>query len=151
MLKLIYLKGGDKVKNTKTILPALALGLVLGGVAVYKTGVVSAHFGQNNMTNQLAQKLNVPESQVTTAMDQIQTDNQAKRRTEIATNLDKAVSDGAITAEQKQKILDEEAKLETQKADHQKWITDSGIDWTKLKSYQIGMMNGRGMGGGRGN
>jgi hypothetical protein len=54
--------------------------------------------------------------------------------------LDKAVTDGVITAEQKQKIVDEQAKLEQQQKDHQSWMDSSGIDWTKLKDYHIGMM-----------
>ena len=134
------------MKNAKIILPTLVLGLVLGGAAVYKTGAALASYGQGkaNMTEQLAQKLNVPQDQVSGAMEQIQTENHAKRQAENLSNLDKAVSEGAITAEQKQKILDEEAKLELQRADHEKWLTDSGIDWTKLKSYQIGMMAGQG-------
>lgn len=146
IINLILSKGGEKLKNAKKILPALVLGLILGGVTVYKTGIVSAHFGQNqnNMAEQLAQKLNVPKDQVSGAMDQVQTENQAKRKTEFSSNLDKAVSDGTITAEQKQKILDEEAKLEQQRVDHEKWITDSGIDWSKLKSYRIGMMGNKG-------
>ena len=141
-----------KLKNAKLILPTLALGLVLGGVAVYKTGIVSANYGQNkgNMAEQLATKLNVSKDQVSGAMDQIQTENQAKREAEVSSSLDKAVSDGAITAEQKQKIVDEQAKLKQQQADHEKWVTDSGIDWTKLKSYHIGMMGGPGGRGFRG-
>lgn len=141
------MKGGEKLKNAKIILPTLVLGLVIGGATVYKTGVVSANFGQKNteIAQQLAQKLNVSENQVSGAMDQIQTENQTKKKAETLSNLDKAVSDGVLTTEQKQKILDEETKLEQERADHEKWVTDSGIDWTKLKSYKIGIM-GRGKG-----
>lgn len=141
------------MKNVKIILPTLALGLVLGGAAVYETGIASAHFGQDKSkaAEQLSQKLNVPKDQVSSAMDQIHTENQAKRQTEISANLDKAVSDGAITAEQKQKIVDEQSKLDQQRKDHDQWIKDSGIDWTKLKSYNIGMNCGPGGKGFRGN
>ena len=140
------------MKNAKLILPTLALGLAFGGFAMYKTGLVSASFGQNRgeMAGQLAQKLNVTEDQVSGALDQIQTENHAARQAEVSSNLDKAVTDGVITAQQKQKIVDEEAKLEQQRADHEKWITDSGIDWTKLRSYKIGMMGERGGRGLRG-
>lgn len=134
------------MKNTKIILPTLVLGLVLGGAGVIGTKYASAQYGQNKgaMAGQLAQKLNVSEDKVTGAMDQIRTENQTERKAEISTNLDKAVSEGAITAEQKQMILDEQAKREQQASDHQKWVEDSGIDWTKLKSYHVGTMGGFG-------
>lgn len=134
------------MKNAKIVLPTLALGLVLGGAGMLGTKYASAYYGQNKdaMAGQLAQKLNVSEDKVSGAMSQIQTENQAKRKADISTNLDKAVSDGAITADQKQKILDEQAKQEQQAKDHQQWVKDSGIDWTKLKSYNIGMMGGPG-------
>lgn len=137
------------MKNAKIILPTLVLGLILGGAAIYKTGIASARYGQGNenMSTELAQKLNVSEDQVSGAMEQIRTEIQAERRTEVSSNLDKAVTDGVITAEQKQKILDEEAKIRQQREDHLKWRTDSGIDWTKLKSYNVGMgMMGEGRG-----
>lgn len=133
------------MKNARIILPTLALGLVLGGAGVIGTKYASAHYGQNQdaMAVQLAQKLNISKDQVSSAMTQIQTDNQAKRKADVSANLDKAVSDGVITAAQKQQILDEQAKQEQQAKDHQDWVKNSGIDWTKLKSYKIGMMGRR--------
>jgi len=137
------------VKNWKLILPTIALGAVLGGASVLAVKNVSAYFGGNSdeMAQNLASKLNISQDTVSSAMSQIREEKQAERTAEISANLDKAVSDGVITTEQKQKILDEEAKLKQQREDHQQWIKDSGIDFSKLKSYGIGMM---GMGKGKG-
>lgn len=145
-----------KKKNLKYILPALALGLILGGAAVYETGMASAYFGgqdKQEMTQRLAEKLNVSQDQVSGAMDQIQTENQAKRQAEISANLDKAVTDGVITSEQKQKILDHQAAQEKgrqeQMANEKKWVSESGIDFSKLADYGIGPKGqGRGHKGG---
>jgi hypothetical protein len=145
-------------KNIKVILPAMVLGLVLGGAAVYKTGLASARFGadkgNSNMAQGLSEKLNVSKDQVTGAMDQIRTENQEKRRTEISANLDKAVTDGVITADQKQKIVDHKAELQKQReervANEKKWVADSGIDFSKLAQYHVGFMGeGRGYRGGK--
>lgn len=136
-------------KNLKAILPTLALGLILGGGAVLGIKYASAGFSGGQMAQDLAKKLNVSEDQVSTAMDEIRSEKQTEMKEEQSANLDKAVSDGVITAEQKQSILSEQAKMEQQQKDHQSWRENSGIDWEKLKDYHvgIGMMGMMGKGG----
>ncbi len=133
------------MKNAKIIFPVLALGILLGGAGVYSTKYASAHNGANQakMSEELAQKLNVNTEQVDTAMSQIHEERQAERRGEVSANLDKAVSDGVITAEQKQKLLDKQAQnqkeQEQKRAEMEKWASDNGIDFSKLKTYGFGM------------
>jgi len=150
--------------NKKTILPVLALGLLATGAIIWQTGVASAYFGGGNgtpdkMAEELATKLNVSQDKVTTALEEIKTAHQAERQAEVTTNLDKAVTDGAITAEQKQKLLDKmaENQKERQEAraerkqnrdEMEQWLKDNGIDSEKLHSY-IGF--GQGQGGRHGN
>lgn len=144
------------MKNAKIILPVLAMGIVLGSAGVYSIKYAAASNGANQpkMAEELAQKLNVSTDQVSTAMNQIHEEKQTERKAEVSKNLDKAVSDGVITAEQKQKILDKEAQnqqeREQKRAEMEKWASDNGIDFSKLKDYGFGMGGGMGHGGFRG-
>ena len=134
------------MEKKKYLIPVVAVAFVLtalgGAMAVGKQAFAA---NNNNMAGELAEKLNVPEDEVSTAMDSIRGERHAERTAEISTNLDKAVTDGVITAEQKQKILDQQAKLKQQREENEQWETDSGIDFDKLRDYHIGL--GMGMGG----
>ncbi len=145
------------MKNAKIIVPVVALTLIAGGLFTWKaSGAFAATNGngtnnRDNMAEEIASKLNVNKDQVTTALDQIQTDHQKEREAQVSASLDKAVSDGVITTDQKQKILDKQAEERTQVQNHrtemQQWFSDNGIDSSKIHSY-IGY--GSGMGGGHG-
>lgn len=144
------------MQKKKIAIGVLVLGLMIAGAVVWQTGIASAYFGgsdsQDTVAQKLADKLNVSKDQVSTAMDELQSEREAERQAEISANLDKAVSDGVITAEQKQKILDKmtemEAKRKQEREEMQKWQEDNGIDWDKLRDYDIGMGGGgRGHGG----
>lgn len=148
------------MKNKKIAISIIAFAFVLTGLATFTGSKVLANGymgGSNNdeMTQKLSEKLNISQDQVSSAMDQIREDRQAEHKTEISANLDKAVTDGVITAEQKQALLDKQAELEKQREAErtamEKWKTDSGIDFSKLEKYDVGMGMGmgKGMGGGR--
>lgn len=143
-------------KQTKLLISIITLVLVLTGAVMLtnSTALANGFMGgdkKDDMTQRLAEKLNVSQDQVGTAMDQIREEHQAERVAEMSANLDKAVADGVITSEQKQQILDKQAEhraqAEKQKGEMQQWAKDSGIDFDKLRDYGIG---GRGMGGGKG-
>ena len=141
--------------RNKIIVLVVVVGLAVAGAVVWKTGVASAYFdgeSKDTVAEKLANKLNVSKDQVSTAMDELQTERQAERQAEISANLDKAVSGGVITAEQKQKILDKmtemQKKREQEREEIQKWQEDNSIDMEKLRDYNIGMgRGGRGPGG----
>lgn len=139
------------MNKKKIAIGALVLGLMVAGAVVWQTGIASAYFGgesKDTTAEKLANKLNVSKDQVSTAMDELQTERQAERQAEISANLDKAVSDGVITADQKQKILDKMAEMQQKREQERKemgqWQTDNNIDWSKLRDYNIGMGMGRG-------
>lgn len=157
------------MKAKSIIVPAIVLGAALTGAILWNnTGVDAANNERRSeMAKELATKLNVEESKVTEAMDQIhverRTERQAERKVEVSTKLDQAVTDGVVTAEQKQKILDKMAENQTVNTDGQnrgknreimeQWFTDNGIDFDKIHDYiGFGPGNGEGkaMGGGRG-
>jgi len=145
--------------NKKVIIPAIVLGLVVTSAVAWKTGIASAHFGgsgenKDKMAEELAAKLNVSTDQVSTAMNQIRTEHQAERKAEVSTKLDLAVTDGVITAEQKQKILDKMAENQANRGEvrgqkgknreaMEQWYKDNGIDFEKIHDY-IGFGQGRG-------
>jgi len=136
------------MKNKKAILPIAIIGIAIAGTTLWSTGVVKAQFGNNNetMAQELASKLDIDESKVSEAMEQIRIDHQEKRQAQISTNLDKAVTDGVITAEQKQKILDKHLQMKQERGqkrqEMQQWEEENGIDMSKLREYGIG--NGQG-------
>lgn len=157
------------MKAKSILVPVIVLGAALTGAILWNnTGVDAANTERRSeMAKDLAAKLNVDESKVTEAMDQIhverRAERQAERKAEISTKLDQAVTDGAITAEQKQKILDKMAENQAANTEGQnrgknreameQWFTDNGIDFDKVHDYigfGPGNGEGRGMGGGRG-
>jgi hypothetical protein len=145
--------------NKKVIIPAIAAGLLVASGIVWKSGIASAHFGgsksnSDQMAQELAAKLNISTDQISTAMDQIRVEHQAERKTQVSTGLDKAVADRAITAEQKQKIIDKMAENQANRGEMQgqkgknreameQWYKDNGIDFEKIHGY-IGFGQGRG-------
>lgn len=129
--------------NKKLLFPAIALGLAVSAGA----GWMATRAANSDMAQKLSEKLGIEQSTVSSALDSIQQDRQAERQQEISDQLDKAVSDGVITSEQKQAWLDKQSELEQkrqqERADMQQWLQDNGIDETKLKDY-LGKGMGRG-------
>jgi hypothetical protein len=134
--------------DKKVIIPTIILGVAtLAGVTAYTGNALADSSQKQNMIDELSNKLGVDKSKVTTAFDEIKTQKEAERQANVATQLDKAVTDGVITSEQKQKIVDKEAELkaqmEKQKTDLDQWIKDNNIDVSKLRSYGVGLMGGQ--------
>jgi len=148
--KIINSKVGNEM-NKKVLIPTIALGLAISAGA----GWAATKAANSNMAQKLAEKLGVEQSTVSTALDSIQSERQAERQKEISDSLSKAVADGVITAEQKQAWQDKHTELqqkrEQERAEYKQWLTDNGIDETKLHDY-VGKGNGmsNGMGGGMG-
>jgi len=136
----------------KIIVPVLALALVAGGGFVATKVWASNNGNGTSMAKGLAEKLGIEESKVTTAMTEVRDEEQ---QTRLSENLDKAVSEGVITADQKQKVIDKQNEItEKQKALNEEmktWASDNGIDITELQKYLTGFgngeKNGRGLGG----
>lgn len=136
------------MKSKKLIMPAIVIAVMAIAGTIYATGA-SASFGRNHeeMASTLAEKLGVEESKVTEAMDTMREDRQADRVKDVSENLDKAVTDGVITTDQKQAILDKQATLRAERQQHrtemEQWYKDNGIDEEKVHDY-IGRGNGMG-------
>lgn len=128
--------------NKKLLIPTLILGVaVLTGTVSY-ANLANAQ-GDTDISQELADKLNVSQDQVSNAFDAIKEERQADRLAQIAANLDKAVSDGIVTAEQKQEILTKHEefrnKQQTLIKERQDWVNNNRIDEEKLEDYDIGL------------
>lgn len=143
------------MRNKKIIVPAIALGAIILGTSVYVTGALAfqgpSEERRSEMAQELSDKLGIEKDKVATAMDEIRSERREAREAEVSSKLDKAVSDGVITAQQKQQILDKQVELRGQggknREEMQQWFEDNGIDSDKIHDY-IGF--GGGMGRGRG-
>ncbi|MFA5927599.1 MAG: hypothetical protein WCT32_03575 [Patescibacteria group bacterium] len=141
--------------DRKVLIPSVVMGVAIMAAVAATVGNVSANGAGNRdqAAQTLAEKLGVDKTRVDAAFDEMHQERQAERQKEISTNLDKAVSDGVITADQKQKILDKQAErraqMERQRAETDQWFKDNGIDSDRLYEY-IGRGNGMGKGYSRG-
>ena len=140
------MKVGD-VMNKKVLIPAIVLGLAVSAGAGWAATKAANGLGNGNMAQSLSEKLGVDESQVSTALDSIREEHRAERQQQISSNLDQAVADGAITAEQKDALQKKQTEMQQdrqqKRAEMQQWMEDNGIDQTKLRQYL-----GKGMGSG---
>ena len=125
--------------------------LAVAGVAWYGGGKVLAanNTKHDAMVSTLSQKLGVSEDKVSAALDAAKSEQQAARDAERKSELDKAVTAGAITQDQETKLIAKEAELraaeEKERVDLEQWYKDNGIDTSKLSNY-----TGRGGMGGKG-
>jgi hypothetical protein len=138
------------------IYPLIVLGLMAGGAVLWNSRIVKAGYenGKGEMAQNLAKKLNVSEEQITTAMNQVREEKRTQAQEQVNANLDKAVSEGAITAEQKQTLVQKREEIQKREQEErtadQKWQDESGIDFSKLKSYGVGGVGFGGKGEARG-
>ena len=103
---------------------------MLGAVAVGAGAVSAATNGQpGTLAQKLASAFNLDPTKVQAVIDQNHTDQQQKHEATYETRLGQAVTDGQLTAAQKQAVLDEHNKL-TSELDNAKNL--SGTDQRNL-------------------
>lgn len=154
-----------KMPSKKIMLPMCALALVAaGGFGVAQVSAASdATSGQTSIVQKLAETFHLDKSKVQAVFDEQHKANAAKREAKYEDRLTQAVTDGKLTADQKSKILDEHAKLQTEmetalkvdtatKADRKAAmdkVRTEAEDWAKANNIDAKwlMPGGRGMGG----
>jgi hypothetical protein len=102
--------------NTKKLLLMAGIVSSIGtaGLAGHHLVVAeSSTSGSNTLVTKIAQKFNLNTTDVQEVFDEDRTDRQAERQTEIEKNLAQAVSDGKLTAEQKDKIIAKQKELQS--------------------------------------
>lgn len=137
------------MSKKKTLLMSAAATTV--GVAMF-AGVASAQTptsttDQQSLVDKIAQRFNLDKTQVQEVFDEARQEREAKHQQKIEQKLDKAVTEGKITAEQKTAILNKfqefreymesikdkprEERKELMKAKHdelKKWAEEQGLD-----------------------
>lgn len=130
--------------------------LAVGAAALTATQVARANTTTTatSWVASLAQKLNLSESQVQTAVDELRSSERQARQAQKSAQLDQAVTDGVITQEQKDKLVakmqEEQATRQKNRSEMQTWMSDNGIDASKLREYMGGPHGGHGGPGGPG-
>lgn len=131
----------------KIIIPVAAVAVITTGAFAINKAMANGE-GKNSWSQNLATKLGVDESKVSTAIDEIQTE---ERQSQLSDSIAKAVEAGVITEDQKQSVIDKQNELQKKQQalnDEMKtWAEQNSIDYEKLQQY-LGKGMGKGMGGG---
>lgn len=122
----------------KRKLPILAIAGTIGLVGLGGATAASAYSGSSDssLIDRLVEKFNLDKSEVEAVFDEVQTARETERQAEMSQQLQSAVDDGDITAEQKTAI---EAKLKelqdarkTERTALETWAEDNDIDMKYL-------------------
>ena len=132
--------------NKKLLIPTLILGATVLTGAISYASLTKAQL-DTDVSQKLAEKLNLSQDQVLSAFDSIREEKQAERQAQVSENLDKAVADSVITTEQKQEILTKQEEFQNKQQalmqERQDWLENNGIDEDKLADYEVGLGFGR--------
>lgn len=133
----------------KKILTAVLLTAILAGGAFLATQQVLAQEEPASLVERLAQRFGLDQAQVEEEVNQFRQEGGGFRRggQKPEADLDQAVADGVITAEQKQALEAKWAEREAQREAHQEemrvWMEEQGLDCQALSQYRSGMGSGR--------
>jgi len=124
----------------KKILTAILLAAVLVGGTFLVTQNALAQEEPVGLIERLAQRFGLDQAQVEEEFNQFRQDGGSRHGGPIKGDLDQAVTDGAISPEQKQAL---EAKWE----ERQNWMAENDIDCQALAQYRGAVKGGakRGM------
>lgn len=127
--------------NKKLLTTILVLGVIIS-VGYFGTSHVLANEntpGYSTLVSRIAQKFNLKENDVEAVFSAVRDERRALMKTQREEKLNQAVSDGVVTQAQKTALLakmeeHQEARGEKKEA-MQKWLSDQGIDASKLRGY----------------
>lgn len=143
----------------------LIIGLTLIGLAgvgwIFADRALAINASKPNqpVVDKLVEKFDLNADEVEGVFDEARQERrqqmEEQRRAEMEERLDEAVSDGVITAEQKQALLDKQTEMQQKQQqlqdDWRQWREQSGIDFEAIAPYRIGGCGGKGIGfGGHG-
>ncbi len=156
----------------KVIIPSLILGAIAftGLYGVSSASVSASGNGQSTIIQKLVEKFNLNTDEVQTVFKENQEARQTQMQEKQEERLAQAVSEGKLSQEQKQLIIDKMAELKTERdanrgaskdltqeekqvdrKAHQEemtaWLTENGIDQQYLGGHQGGMRGGQKGGG----
>lgn len=121
------------MKKAYLILPSVIVAF--GAIALIGKATVFAQTNTNrpSFVAELAQKLGIEEGKVQTAVDEIHEEHHAEIEANFENRLTQLVTDGKITADQKQLILDKHNEIQTQMEDLKNQDLTPEARHTKMK------------------
>lgn len=155
------------------IASGIAFGSISGAGLASAAQTNKADDGQSSIVDKLASKFKLDKKEVKAVFEEQHTQREAAQQTKVEAALTKAVTDGKLTAEQKDKILAKRAEIKAdreknhdsmkdktdaerkafrdqKKAELTQWATDNNIPEDYLKYVHGGGHGGQGQHGPRG-
>lgn len=135
------------MKARYIVAPVVALALVgLGWTGLNYAKADDNNSGGSTLVDKIVEKFNLDKDEVESVVSELHTQRQQERQTAQDSKLDEAVSDGVITEDQKQELTEkrnsfreqQEQARQSHRDEMHKWMSDNGIDSTKLQSYMGG-------------
>ncbi len=132
----------------KKILTAVLLTAIIAGGAFLATQNVAAQEEPVSLVERLAQRFGLEQAQVEEEVNQFRQDGGFRRGGQKPeADLEQAVADGAISAEQKQaleaKWQEREVQREAHREEMKTWMEEQGLDCQTLSQYRGAMRGGR--------
>jgi len=131
----------------KKILTAILLAAVLVGGTFLVTQNALAQEEPVGLIERLAQRFGLDQAQVEEEVSRFRQDGGSRHGGPIKGDLDQAVTDGAISPEQKQaleaKWEERQAQREAHREEMKTWMEEQGLDCQTLSQYRGAMRGGR--------
>ena len=152
------------MKNKKILLSLLTVGVIASGV-LFKTADVFADDNgvYSDIVSRISQKFGLQESEVQAVFDSVRDEHKEEAKQHFEDNLTSLVSEGKITEDQKNALIQKHTEMETNREDlsdlsheerHQKmeqnrlefenWAKEQGIDLSLIHPMKMGRGEGFG-------
>lgn len=126
------------MKSLLIAVAALALGATLGVVGLNSISAAT-NLGNSSLVENLAEKFNVSADEVKGVFEQTREERREETQKQFEENLDQAVKDGKITAEQKETILSKHSEIEKKmeevratRGDLRDWADENEVDLSEI-------------------
>jgi molecular chaperone DnaK (HSP70) len=163
-------RGGEKIMNKKTMLLTVAL-VAISAMALTGAKVAKADEENNYppIVQRLVEKFKLDENEVRSVFDQDREEHRTQMQARFSENLDQAVSEGKISAEQKEAILkkheemqaeneslrdlapeERREKMQEKRSELENWAQENGLEVSDFFGLGLGRGQGGRMGKGMG-
>ena len=128
------------MNNKRLIIPTIALGVIItAGVAGLGIARANDSDGYPPIVERLAEQFGLQEEEVEAVFDSVRDERHEVMQTSMEEKLNQAVSDGVLTEEQKQALIDKKGEMKAHRGEHkeemQAWFEEQGIDHEALMQY----------------
>lgn len=125
--------------NKKLLISSLGLAMLLGAGALTASAVSADDATFPPLVERLAERFNLNQDEVQSFFEEQKEEHHRLMMQNKEEKLNQAVSDGVLTEEQKQALLDRWEEMKAHREEHhqemQQWFEEQGIDPEKLHTY----------------